>query len=129
MLELLCNTARLRLLGLLEYSDETHTSSTHTLVLLFDIIRVEGLEDSGLPDVLAGGPVSYQLPKVLEGFNLLLALVDLRVLRGGHFQVLLLSIDLDHTLGQLGKSLVDLIDHLVVVVLLLLDGVLLELID
>jgi hypothetical protein len=67
-------------------------------VFLLDFIGVEGLKDSGLPDVLAGGPVSDQLPKVLEGFDLLLAQINLRVLRGSHFQVLLLSIDLDHAL-------------------------------
>jgi hypothetical protein len=80
LLELLCNTTRLRLLVFLKLSDKTNTCCTHTFMFLLNLIRVKGLKHSLLPNVLAGGPVSDQLPKLSEGVDLLLAQINLRVL-------------------------------------------------
>ncbi len=49
-------------------------------MLLFDIVRNELLDGVVQPLGLAFIPVSYQLPKLLVGLDLLLEQVNLRVL-------------------------------------------------
>jgi len=107
--------------------DKSHDSNTHTLVLLFDFVGVKGLEHGCLPRLLALAPVADKLPKFLEGFDLLLTVLDCWALSCRQFKVHLLGIDLLEAFREALKSRVDLVDHLVVLVLTFAVVVLLEL--
>jgi hypothetical protein len=98
-------------------------------VLFFNLIWIKSFKNCGFPSVLRRCPISAELPQVLERLNLLFALINLGVLRGSNFEVCFLLIDLNHTFGQLGKSLVDFVNHFVVLVFSLLDVILFEFVD
>lgn len=105
--------------SLVESIEALLDDSAHAFVLLFYVVRVERGEDGIVPELLVCLPVFAEFPELLEGQDLLLAGVDQRELAQGHLEVGLLGVDLDHALGQLSKSLVDLVNRLVVFVFLL----------